>query len=237
MTKAVLFYLIPVFFPFISHNELPRSIRESVRHSFVIQENPSDKSLLLNGRIWHNQYSKVTGDQFFLGNIFFKGSVTFDGRKFDNLDLKYDIYNDDLILSIESYPVIMVNKEMVDSFSLVVGKRIIHIINAGSDTSNVVRGYVNVLYNGPSSLYAKYTKKIQPLGDDGKYDLFVEEHLVYLRKGTEMVRVDGKRKLFNLLDDKKKEVREYLKSNRLKVRQKDPGTFIPLLEYYDSLRK
>lgn len=203
----------------------------------VSQRNNSDKLMLLNGRIWRNQYSGVTGDQFFLGNIFFKGSVTFNGRKFDNLDLKYDIHNDELILSIESYPVIMMNKEMVDSFSLVLGSRIFSVINAGTDTSNVLRGYVNVLYNGPSTLYVKYVKMIQPLGDDGKYDLFYQKHQAYLKKGPVIVPVEGKRTFINLLEDKKKEIRDYIKGSRIKIMKQDPYTFIPVLQYYDSLMK
>jgi hypothetical protein len=163
--------------------------------------------------------------------------VTFNGRKFDDLDLKYDIHNDELILSIESYPVIIMNKEMVDSFSLVQGNRIYSIINAGTDTSSVLRGYVNVLYDGPSSLYVKYIKRIQPLAVDGKFDLFYQEHLIYLRKATEIVPVEGKRKLMKLLEDKKKEIRDYMKSSRIKVTQKDPYTYIPVLEYYDSIMK
>lgn len=195
------------------------------------------KELLLNGRIWWNQYSRVTGDQFFLTSTYIKGSVTFNGRRFDNLDLKYDIYNDELILSIESHPVIFMNKEMVDSFRLDFGNRVYQIVNAGTDTSSVLRGYVNVLYDGPSSLYVKYTKKIQPLAVDGKYDLFFQQHQVYLRKGAEIVPVEGKRKLMNLLEDKKQDLRNYLKINWIKVRKNDPGTFIPVLEYYDSISK
>jgi len=203
----------------------------------VYQQNNADNLVLLNGRIWRNQFSRVTGDQFFLGNIFFKGSVTFKGRKFDNLDLKYDIHNDELILSIESYPVIMMNKEMVDSFSLFIGNRIFSVINAGTDTSNVLRGYVNVLYNGPSTLYVKYAKMIQPLGDDGRYDQFYQKHQTYLKKGTEIVPLEGKRKLMNLLEDKKNEIRDYLKRSRIKIIKQDPYTFIPVLEYYDRLMK
>jgi hypothetical protein len=41
----------------------------------------------------------------------------------------------------------------------------------------------------------------------------------------------------NLLEDKKKEIRDYMKSSRIKVMQKDPYTFIPVLEYYDSIMK
>ena len=237
MTKPALYYLTSVLFLLICRSGLPEFIQAATTYSNVIQQDLSDKQILLNGRIWWNQYSRVTGDQFFLGNIFFKGSVTFNGRKFDNLDLKYDIHNDELILSIKSYPVIILNKEMVDNFSLVLGNRIFHIINAGNDTSGVLRGYVNVLYDGPSSLYVKFIKKIQPLAVDGKNDLFYQEHLVFLRKGSEIVPVEGKRKLMNLLEDKKKEIRDYLKNNRIKVMQKDPYTFIPVLKYYDSIMK
>ena len=129
------------------------------------------------------------------------------------------------------------NKEMVDSFNLILGNRTYHIINAGTDTLNVLKGYVNVLYKGPSALYVKYIKKIQPLADDGKYDLFYQEHLVYLRKGVEIIPVTGRKKLMNLLEDKKKEIRDYLKRSGIKVTQKDPYTFIPVLEYYDGILK
>ncbi len=180
---------------------------------------------------------RVTGDQFFLGNIFFRGSVTFNGKKFDNLDLKYDIHNDELILSIESYPVIMMNKEMVDSFNLILGSRIFRFINAGNDNPGVLKGYVNVLYGGPSALYVKYAKMIQPLGDDGIYDQFYQRHQVYLRKEAQIVPVEGKRNLLNLLEDKKSEIRDYMKKNRIRIMKQDPYTYIRVLEYYDSLIK
>jgi hypothetical protein len=237
MTKPALYYLTPVLFLILSRSIFPEFIQSAPVNSTVIQQNPSDKRLLLNGRIWLNQYSKAVGDQFFLENTFIKGSVTFNGQRFNNLDLQYDITNDELLLSIESYPVIIMNKEMVDSFSLVFGNRNYHIINTGTDTSDILRGYVNVLYNGPSALYVKYMKKIQPLAVDGRYDLFYEEHRIYLRKGSETVPVAGKRKLLNLLEDKKKEIRHYLRTSRLKLIQKDPNTFIPVLKYYDSIRK
>jgi len=155
---------------------------------------------------------------------------------FDNLYLLYDINSDELLLRTESYPVIIMNKEMVDSFSLVFNNRNYHVINAGND-SGVLRGYVNIIYDGHSTLYVKYKKNIQPLAVDGRYDLFHPGHSVYLKKGSEIVPVAGKKELLNLLEDKKKEIRFYLKSNRLKLRQKDPETYIPVLRYYDSLRE
>lgn len=237
MTKPAPYHLTSVLFLIIFLGGSPEFILPSLALSNTIKQDPVDKHILLNGRIWRNQYSRVTGDQFFLTDKYIKGSVTFNGKTFENLDLKYDIYSDELILSIDTYPVIIMNKEMIDSFSLKFGNRTYHIINAGTDTLNVLKGYVNILYNGPSALYGKYTKKIQPLADDGKYDLFYQEHMVYLRNGSSIIQVTGKKKLMNLLEDKKKEIRDYLKRTRIKVTQKDPYTFIPVLEYYDSIMK
>ena len=88
------------------------SIKAAMAFSNAITQDTVGKHMLLNGRIWRNQYSKVTGDQFFMTDKYIKGSVSFNGSTFKNLDLKYDIYNDELILSIESYPVIFMNKEI-----------------------------------------------------------------------------------------------------------------------------
>jgi len=235
VTKPALLYLISVLFLFICPGISPEFVKAAPAYSTPVQQNPSDKKQLLNGRIWHNQYPKAFNDQFFLTNSILKGSVTFNGKRFDNLDLRYDIAGDELILNMESYPVISLNKEMVDSFTLVSGNRNFKIINAGSDSSGILKGYVNVLYNGPTALYVKYTKKLQPLAVDGRIDLFLEEHQSFIRKGTDIVPVKGKNKLLELLGDKKKEIRQYIKSNRVKVSNKDPETYVPLLKYYDSL--
>lgn len=237
MLKPDRYYLLSILLMISCCAIDPEPILAASAYSSVIQNNPSDKQMLLNGRIWRNQYSNAIGDQFFLSNSFLRGSVFFNGRRFDNLDLLYDINSDELLLKTESSPVIIMNKEMVDSFILAFNNRDYHIINFGNDTSGVLRGYVNIIYDGPSTLYVKYRKNFQPMAVDGRYDIFYFENSAYLKKGDEIMPVSGKKKLLALLEDKKKEIRHYLRSNSLKLRQKDPETYIPVLEYYDSLRE
>jgi hypothetical protein len=236
MAKPALYKLISVLNLIICCGISPEFIQSAPVYATVFHYYPPDKQLLLNGRIWRNQYSKAINDQFFLSNSFLKGSVFFNGHQFNDLDLMYDINNDELILRVDSYPVIILNKEMVDSFNLVFGNRIYHVINAGIDSANVLKGYVNVLYDGPTALFVKYKKTFHPMADDGRYDIFFSDHSLYLRKGTEIVPVTRKRKFLMLLEDKKKEIRHYLRSSSLKPKQKDPETFIPILRYYDSLK-
>lgn len=202
------------------------------------EKRPGDQDML-NGRIWHNKYQKVFGHQFFLTNSFLIGSVTMNGRKYNNLDLLYDIADDELILKSESYPVIILNKEMVDSFTLRNGEKVYKIINERTDTNAIHGGYINVLYEGPSAFYVKYTKRIQPLAVDGRSDLFYQETRMFVKHHTEMVRVENKKDLFNLLKDKKKEIRGFISNNRTngyRLSVKEPETFLPLLKYYDSLK-
>jgi hypothetical protein len=235
MTKSHLNYLTSFLLFIVCHVITTEIVEAASKYQASVQQNPSDKQLLLNGRIWRNQYSKAFGDQFFLTNTFLKGSVTFNGLRFDNLDLMYDIASDELILSTKLYPTILMNKEMVDSFCIDYGNRSYRMINAGTDTAGVLKGYVNVLYEGSSIMYVKYLKKIQPLAVDGRYDLFYQENQIYLKRGTEIVTVNGEKKFLYLLQDKKKEVRDFIRRNRIKISRKDPGTFIPVLKFYDSI--
>lgn len=237
LSEIVLNHLTSVLFLVICSGVLTLFTQTATAYSPVIQQNPADKQLLLNGRIWHNEFSKASGDQFFLTNAFIKGSVTFNGKRFSNLDLMYDISNDELILRIDPYPVISMNKEMIDSFTLVFENRNYHIINAGNDSSAILRGYVNVLYEGTTTLYVKYTKLVQPLAVDGRFDLLVQEHRVYIKKDSQIIQISGKRKFIALLEDKKKEVNDFMKKEKIKISRKDPDTFIPVLKYYDSLKK
>jgi hypothetical protein len=201
------------------------------------RDDQSERLPLLNGRIWHNQYTKVTGDQFFVSNTFMKGYVIFNGIKYTNLDLLFDIANDEIILKTSAHPIIMINKEMVDSFCISTGYRNYYVTNAGNDTSNILRGYVNVLYSGPSTLYVKFSKKVQPLGADGKNDLFIQEQKIFVIHDGELIRVTRKKELFGLFGDKKMQVTNFIKSNKIKVNRKDPFSYIAVLKYYDSMVK
>jgi hypothetical protein len=203
----------------------------------LLTQNTSDRDVLLNGRIWWNRHAKVTGDPFFISDSYLKGTVTFNGQSFGNLDLKYDIYSDELVYKPGSHPVILLNKEMVDSFKITSGFRDYFFINAGTDPGSGPAGYVNLLYDGPTSILVKYAKKIQPLADQGIYDLFHQELKIFLRKDTTIVPVTSRKNLLSLLGDKKKEVKEYIKKHRHRISMKEPDSLVPVLEFYDSLSR
>jgi hypothetical protein len=201
-----------------------------------IQE-PVDYRQLLNGRIWRNEHLKVEGDQFFLSPAYLPGSVVFNGKLYENLNLRFDIASDELIMSMEDQPIIILNKEMVDSFDLLFIDRVWHFINAGYDTANILQGYVTVLYDGPTSMFVKYQKRILPLAVDGKADLFYQEHKVYVKSSGELVQVNGKRDFLGLMDDKKIQIKRFIRESPVKPVWREPLSFLPVLIYYDEISR
>lgn len=223
-------FLTFIFEVICSGSEVPgRSSWEAV------QDTLQEKQFIYNGRIWKNTYSRIRGDAYFLTGEFMNGTVVFNDKSYYNLKIKYDIFLDEVILYINPKTIIILNKEMTDRFSFEHEGNKYNIVNLGRDTSGMVDGYVNLLYDGPTSFYVKYIKKIEPLAEERRYDRFSEMHRMYLRQDSLLVNFSSKQGLFRILGNRKDELKDFIKKNRLKITRKEPYTFIPLFEFYDSL--
>jgi hypothetical protein len=201
------------------------------------QKSLSENQILYNGKVWRNLFIQVKGNQFLFSGDYLPGSLSINGKAFNNVGLNYDIYNDEIITTSNTGYNVQLNKEMVDSFSISFGNRIYRFLNTREDSLEGVKGYVNVLYSGKSALYVKYRKEIELLAVDDKYDLFFQNHRIYfLHNGTAYL-VSGKNDLLKILEKDKIALKAYIKQNKLKVSKKDPDSFVPIVRYYDSISK
>lgn len=195
-----------------------------------------ENQILYNGKVWRNLYFKIIEDQFFLSNDYITGSITIAGKTYNNLEIRYDIYNDEILTPTNLGSVIQVNKEMVDSFSLNFMNNSLIFINQKEDTLKGFNGYVNLLYKGKSELYVKYRKEIKLLAVDKKYDKFSQIHRIYLVKDGTAYQVTGRQYLLKLFGEDKQLVKDYIKKNRLVLSKNIPESFVPVIQFYDNLR-
>lgn len=200
-----------------------------------LQDPIKENQILYNGKVWRNLYTNVKGDQFLFSKDYLPGSVTISGKGYKNLHINYDIYTDEITIPKNNGAILQLNKEMIDSFTLVFKFKKYLFKNTQIDSLSGIKGYVNVLYNGKSALYVKYKKEIDLLEVDEKYDLFYQTHKIYLVKEGTVYQLSGRGDLLNAFQAEKAQIKAFMKKNRLKVSKKLPGSFIPVIRYYDSL--
>ena len=195
----------------------------------------NDNQILYNGKIWRNLYYMVQDDQFLFSKEFIPGSLTITGKPFTNINIKYDIYKDEILTPIDTGGILQLNKEMVDSFSILFQNKIYHFTRIQEDSLKGLEGYVNVIFKGKTTLYIKYNKKIEKLAVEGKYDRFYQESRIYFIKDKIVHLITSKSDLLKVLDKDKAQIKDFIKKNKLMVSKNLPESFIPVMRYYDNI--
>lgn len=233
-----IFFIFLYLFSFSSVSFLSGScpnISDSVSLILVKQDTLLKDQLLYNGRIWRNKYYRIRENEFLFSKDFLYGSLTINEQEFNNLSIRYDIYNDEIMIQTNHGVILQLNKEMVDSFNIVFNNETFRFARIQEDSLKGFKGYVNVLYKGRSSLFVKYKKEIDLLAVDNKFDLFFQTHRIYLMKDNNVFPVSSKGNLLKLLSEDKEQIRNYIKKNKLKVSRTKPQSFVPVIKFYDNI--
>jgi hypothetical protein len=201
------------------------------------QDTLEKNQLLYNGRVWRNVFYRTWGDQFLFTSDFLPGSVTVSGKRFDRLQLRYDIYNDEIMIPSVEGTILQLNKERINGFTLLFENRVYEFLNMPADSLNDFCGFVNILYEGDISMFIKYRKEIDLLAVDDRFDEFFQDHEIFITMDNMQYHIKSKRSLINLFRDRKKEIRAFIRRQPRNVTVKDPDSLIPVIEYCESLSK
>jgi hypothetical protein len=195
-----------------------------------------EKQILYNGRVWRNLYQQIDGSQFLFSAEFLPGSVTINGRTFNNKALKFklDIVNDELLILTDKNTTLQLNKEMVDRFTLMYENKLFLFKKLEPDGLNMLSGYANVIYDGNTSLYVKYRKEIRLRNSTGEKDTFVQSHRVYVMKNGILHTVNNKANLIKLLSDRKEQLKDFIRANKIHISRNSPESIAPVLAFYDN---
>jgi hypothetical protein len=210
------------------------SIVEVNNEILPIQDTLIANQILYNGKIWIGLYFGVYGTEFLFSEDWIDSDLTIEGIEFKSLPLKYDTYNDELLINFKNREVVILNKERVDSFTIRYNNSAYKFINLKDH--DILNGYYQILYNDGTSLYKKWSKKRAQFVVEAKYDEFQPDNQLILIKDQTMVEVTSKRGFLKQLDDYKQEVKEYIRDNRMKLDIKSPETLVPVLKFYDTLK-
>ena len=195
-------------------------------------------SFLYTGKNYYNRHDQVQGHPFFTDDYWEYGSIIFENQRFDSIYLKYDVYDDLLLVEHFSSSGIMtamqIHKPKVSGFELF-GHRFLQIMD--DSTAKIKPGFYDNLYDGNNvQLLCKWKKELVKNMSAGSYsEEFMDKQRFFIVKGGEYFPVRNRSSLIKILEDQKKEIKRFIRQNKVRYFNNNTQLYIEVASYYDSL--
>lgn len=201
--------------------------------SYAIQfytQTIGSRSNLFNG-VEYKEYVPLDEESPYLFNDVVYGSVVYDGEKYDNVPLYYDIEKDLLLVSYPQGTKVQLLPERVSSFEMD-DRHFTNITN-----NKISSGYYEVLYDGNLKFYAHRDKEFK-LRSSGTEALHEFDYTVkyYILKNGVYHTVRSKRSVLNLVSDRAKELKKSVREANLNFRKNREKAITHMLTRYEQKR-
>lgn len=193
--------------------------------------------LLYNGR--HYTFFlpfNTGGNQYFSGTRFEKGSVTIRGVTYNDLELNYDIYNQQLIMqyknNLGAASLIIVSDAWLESFRL---ENLNFEIVTSQDT---LKRIFQVLGTGPNRIFYSWKKELNQESFQTAQNHFFSEPVreMNVHTGNQILRYWNNKTFYSLfVFDKRIAIKEYLRKNNINVKKASDRIMTGLINYCNSL--
>lgn len=190
------------------------------------------QSRILNGPAFYNYGTNVDGSANFQELTgFSNGDVVYDGIRFNNIPIKYDLYADKVISVYGKSTWFSLVSEKVSSFYLNN-----HHFKYLDSTTNIIKpGFFDLIFDGESKILVKRIKNMQlSIKDKEVRYHFVPKTTYYLERNHKYEIINGEKSFLNLFSDKKNELKKHLKEQKIKFKKKPEEAMILLATYYES---
>ncbi len=189
--------------------------------------------LLLNGIYYENPYYNAEGHPFLGDGNFHIGYIIFRNKRYDGISMKYDIYNQQMIIKQKQNKPMVMNLlagEFVSEFSIN-DKYFEKIVFEDSGPA-----FYQVLTEEKDIIcYYFWDKKRYKEHDEGERVTFIfseSKYKSYLLIDGKLLRFRNNRSFVKLFPDKvKSQIRNYLRSNSIKLSEADDPTMKELMHF------
>lgn len=205
--------------------------------SDLFSEILSSEKSIVNGKEWIPENIHIQGHPYFSEQIWKKGVIFFDGEKYENVVFNYNIYRDELIifyLNEEGVKFFVLNKVLTERFEFIDSSEakpylFVNINYLG--LKDTINQFMQLIYDGETGLFISHKKHINI---SSAQEYFMYKRKCYLKKENHLYLFRNKSSLLSLLPERKKQLKEYIRKNRLKIMLKNPSDIKKLLSYYDQ---
>jgi hypothetical protein len=228
-----------VFIPGKAQNKVntPATLPVIVKAGDVYNPFIEKQSRLYNG-IEHSGYSfRIKGHAYFIEKELQTGTVVYDELEFANVRMIYDLLKDQVIVQhYNGFSRVGLVSEKVKEFSLY-NHHFIRLIADSLSHSPLLTGFYDEVYNGRLNVLVKRGKFIEERIKDELEREFMPLDLFFIQKEGIYYQVKNYKGLLAVLKDRSKDVKQYLRKNRIKYRKGAENAIVKAVVYYDLLNK
>jgi hypothetical protein len=169
-------------------------------------------------------YFALVGHPYFEDENKQMGVMVYEGVKYRDVPMLYDLIKDQLIISDSSGNLIGLAGERISAFFLF-----------GHQFIQTPHGFCDLLYSGPVTILAKRKKRIDETIENIKVvrTVYEEVHYFALENGVYHP-FSNLRSLLNLMKDKKKEINKDLRSKGIHYKKTPEEAIIAAAAYYNT---
>ena len=192
---------------------------------------------LINGCKYMNQFNNVKGHEFLGNNEFVSGSLVLNNKTYTNVSIKYDILNQDIILSyknsLEGINHIVLQKSLISEFDLD-DKHFEKLYFPETDTQ-----FFQVISN--KSIKCLYfwqkTLEINPQSVQNYFEYSDQRKKTYLIINNDLEHYSGKHSFIKIFpEDLHKPIKAYFSKHKLNIKDASEASIVKLIEFCESLK-
>lgn len=189
------------------------------------------QSHLYNGSAYTEYVPQRDENPYFIDE-WLEGTVTYDGEFHDNVPILYDLSLDRVIIdNAFSVKKVMLVNEKVDAFTIG-DRKFIHMVKGP-----LTPGHYELAYDGDVKVYGRYKKSLQSKAVDySRINIFEEKKLYYIYKDGKFNSVRSKGSVMKVLGDKKKELKKFIRDNKLAFGSDRIRDMSRVAQYYDQIK-
>jgi len=195
------------------------------------------QSRLYNGAAYAGYYSNIEGSAYFqeIGD-FSNGTVWYDGFRYDNIPLKYDIFKDVMVTILnDNSSLFSLVSEKVSAVKFNNHQFVYLTIQPEEETTNLKSGFYALAYDGKLKVLVRSTKVTREIIDVVAKQVFTSRTSYFLLKDNVYYQVSSESSFMEVLKDQKSSLKKYLKENKIKFNKDPEKAMIVLANYYDKL--
>jgi hypothetical protein len=176
------------------------------------------------------------GHPFFQFDHYDTGSILYDGVLYNNVRMLFDLAQDVLVIDPPFHTsAIQLFNDKVQAFVLF-GHNFVRIAGDSANHAQLATGFYEVMYRGSSILLRKDAKNIQQSVVYDGLQVFVKEKVsYYLKKNGIYYPVNNKKELLIVLADAKKNIRQFIRKNKINLRRDMDNALIRIVAFYDGM--